>query len=330
MERRKVQLTGGSTYTVSLPKHWAETHDIDAGTHLSLHPKTDGSLLVRTNGEIEHRRAVERSIDGREPRALARMIRALYTTGADVATLTATEPISTEERRAVTDATGDLIGLEVVRESDHEVVVRNLLSSDEVSVQQTVVQLQLTVLSMQRKAVDAVARGDRSLAERVAQRDGETGRLFAMLCRQYHRAIDDPSEASTLGVDHGELRGYYATAERLVQVGDCAASMAAVSADEADEADVALPDPLLDAARRARSVVEDATDVVVNGEGVEQAYEALDTSDVVLDELDGDDWRSEAGDAYAAGRFRENVRQTAECGAAIAGLAVRADQYGER
>ena len=46
METRKVQLSGGTTYTVSLPKSWAQEHGIDAGSTLSLYPNRDGSLLI--------------------------------------------------------------------------------------------------------------------------------------------------------------------------------------------------------------------------------------------------------------------------------------------
>jgi len=46
METRKVQLSGGTTYTVSLPKKWAQEHGIGSGSVLALHPSGDGSLLV--------------------------------------------------------------------------------------------------------------------------------------------------------------------------------------------------------------------------------------------------------------------------------------------
>ncbi|MFC6836967.1 phosphate signaling complex PhoU family protein [Halomarina ordinaria] len=327
MERRKVQLAGGSTYTISLPKPWADTHDIVAGTHLNLHPKADGSLLVRTNAGEGAGRSVERSVDRYEPGTLTRLVRAHYTVGVDELTLTTAEPTPAAKRRAVTDATAELVGFEVVRESDREVVVRSLLNADEVSVRQTVVQLQSTVLSMQRGAVEAVARSDASLAERTAGRDHETDRLLATIARQYHRAVDDPSEAATLGVDRHELRSYYETAKRLVQVGDCAASMATVVGREGE---TTLPATLLDAARRARSVVADATDVVVNGGDTEQAHAALSARDDVLAELDRGDRDGDPAAAYAAGRFCESVRQTVECGAAIAEWAVADDLRAER
>ena len=44
MEVRKVQITGGSTYTVSLPKEWATESGIEAGSKLAFYP--EGNTLI--------------------------------------------------------------------------------------------------------------------------------------------------------------------------------------------------------------------------------------------------------------------------------------------
>ena len=46
-EKRKVQLTGTSTFTVSLPKGWAKKNGITAGVEVMLTESSDGGLLVR-------------------------------------------------------------------------------------------------------------------------------------------------------------------------------------------------------------------------------------------------------------------------------------------
>ena len=45
-ETRKVQVTGGSTYIISLPKSWAESSKIQKGDSLTLWPRDDGHLIV--------------------------------------------------------------------------------------------------------------------------------------------------------------------------------------------------------------------------------------------------------------------------------------------
>jgi len=43
METRKIQIAGGTTYTVSLPKDWASDHGLEAGARVRVHPYEDGS-----------------------------------------------------------------------------------------------------------------------------------------------------------------------------------------------------------------------------------------------------------------------------------------------
>ena len=48
METRKVQITGGTTLIVSLPKTWVNKVNLSAGDEVTLKPLSDGSLSIRT------------------------------------------------------------------------------------------------------------------------------------------------------------------------------------------------------------------------------------------------------------------------------------------
>src|SRR5207302_11288124 len=47
MEGRKLQLTGGSTYVVSLPKHWVVDSGLKAGDTVFLETEPEGSVMIR-------------------------------------------------------------------------------------------------------------------------------------------------------------------------------------------------------------------------------------------------------------------------------------------
>src|SRR5947208_3196616 len=47
MEGRKLQLTGGSTYVVSLPKRWVTDAGLKAGDTVFLEPQVDGAVQIR-------------------------------------------------------------------------------------------------------------------------------------------------------------------------------------------------------------------------------------------------------------------------------------------
>ena len=77
METRKVQLAGGSTYTVSLPKQWAIEHGIEAGARVHLTLLDDGSLLVRPdheNGDASTRETARVDVKDRSRADLVRTV----------------------------------------------------------------------------------------------------------------------------------------------------------------------------------------------------------------------------------------------------------------
>src|SRR2546429_5684873 len=47
MEGRKLQLTGGATYVVSLPKRWVTDAGLQAGDTVLLGPQVDGAGSIR-------------------------------------------------------------------------------------------------------------------------------------------------------------------------------------------------------------------------------------------------------------------------------------------
>ena len=83
VEKRRVQITGGSTYIVSLPKKWAEEVSLKRGDYVLLIPQPDLSLLlvpdkVTTRGD-ENREITLPSV--RDPEACVRNIIAAYLMG---------------------------------------------------------------------------------------------------------------------------------------------------------------------------------------------------------------------------------------------------------
>ncbi|MEM3897476.1 MAG: AbrB/MazE/SpoVT family DNA-binding domain-containing protein, partial [Nitrososphaerota archaeon] len=50
MELRKIQITGGSTYIVSLPKNWAESLGLKPGDYVQILMQPDMSLLLIPGG----------------------------------------------------------------------------------------------------------------------------------------------------------------------------------------------------------------------------------------------------------------------------------------
>jgi phosphate uptake regulator len=322
METRKVQLTGGSTYTISLPKRWADEHGIEAGRELSLEPNGDASLVVRATAPRNDRRATARiGVDGYTHPNLQRTVEALYTVGFDEFTLSSSGGFSTAERRAVTAATAKLVGLEVLEETDARIVLTNMLGNDGESVRQSVLQLEYVTVWMHRNAVTAVANADADRAAQVIERDDEADRLFGLVNRQFHRALRSMQAVEQLGFDRPTLFAYYTTARQLERVADHAERTASVARRLEDPGTVDSLDDLATAAHESREVVTDAASVLLGGGSVDQAYDAFTARDRLLDDLDPLDRALHDGsapDTYLLGLVLDSARRTAEYGGNIA------------
>lgn len=331
---RKVQLIGGSTYTISLPKRWADEHGIEAGRELYLQPNGDASLVVRvappqaTESETAHV-----TVDDHTENNLRRTVQALYAVGLDEFTLTARGTFSATQRRTITGVTTNLIGLEVLEETDTNVVFRNLLQNDHNSVRQSVLQLEYVTVWMHRNAVTALANADTDRAERIIERDDEADRLFGLINRHFQRALDSMQEIEQLGVDRPTMFEYYTTARQLERVADHAERIAEIALRLEEPSAIDATDDLVSVAHQSREIVVDAASVLLGDGSVEQAYTAFTARDQLLDTVDDLDRAlhdSRAADTYLLALVLDSVRRTAEYGGNIAEAmleaSVRADE----
>jgi phosphate uptake regulator len=330
METRKLQKVGGSTYSVSIPKEWATDHRLEAGMPIHLYPHTDGSLVVRSAAQDgEPLSATTVTLSAADADAVARTLRAAYAVGYDTITLVAPEgtELTTDERRAARRLVGTMVGLSVVEETSERITVENLLDPAEVSIRQSVIQLQFTALSMHRAAVDRVTRcgtDDAAVTDPLAERDDEADRLYGMLTRHANRSLVDFEEVDALGVRRSELFDAVLVARQLERVADHAVRIGSLADRTAvDDGPLAELVPLADA---AREVVETATAAVLDP-SAEGAHEALDRWNRVVDDaraLDRVLFERAPPGAYACSRVLSSVVRTADCGGNIARVALRA------
>jgi len=283
METRKVQQVGGGTYTVSLPREWADDCGVEAGAPVYLYTHLDGSLVVRRRERDDSDLAsTTTTVEGASPAVAGRQLRAAYTAGFERITLTAADEFTSEQRRVIGETARSFTGAEVAAESDDRITVRVLLDADDISIQQSVLQLRFNAVSMQEAAVGMLADADADAAQ-VERRDDQVDRVFALIARHFNRSQSDLEEIDKLGIDRRTLFRYYSVARQLERVADHAVEVARVADGVDDSLPPALVDDVVALAADARQLVADASDVVVNGSGTDRANATLDERDRVVE-----------------------------------------------
>lgn len=327
-ETRKVQLTGGSTYTISLPKQWALEHGIEAGRQLHLYANSDGSLTVRVTSSQEAETMDTRvAVDGYGESDLKRTVQALYGVGMDEFTLTTGNAFSTAQRRSATRTATKLIGPEAFKETETSIAFKNMINTSDESIRQSVLQLKYVTVWMHRNAVLALANGDTDQAERVIERDEEADRLFGLVNRCFQKSLTSLQEIEQLNLDRPTIFSYYTTARQLERVADHAEKIATTALRIENPSAVGAVNELVSLADQSRKVVVDAASVLLDGGSVEQAYTALHTRDELLEAIESLDRRlhnSSESDTYLFALVLDSVRRTAEYGGNIAEAMIQA------
>ncbi|MHB9288226.1 PhoU domain-containing protein [Halobacteriales archaeon Cl-PHB] len=326
METRKVQVTGGSTYTVSLPKGWATQNDVSAGSVVEFHAEDD-LLLLSPRSEGSDNTEGSLDITGlTDPDQLTRAVMTMYVSGFDVITLE-TSRITAGQRRVIRDATQGLVGLEVIEETSDRVVLQDLLDSSELSIHNAITRMRLVSLTMLEDALEALLADDDDLAHDVIERDDDVDRLWYMVSRVFRTVLRDPPAASEVGFSREDCFDFQSAARQLERIADHATKVAelALEVEDIPEADESLRNLLAEAS----DVAETAMDALLaddSDEAVDLATEAREQLDAVDDlarEVDKEIHQFEPQTAQVLGLVIDSLSRTADYGANIAEAALQ-------
>lgn len=226
MQLRKLQLTGGSSYTVTLPKEWVENAKLSAGDVVGLVTQPDGSLGVLAHargGSIRKRFDIE-ATEAEE--SVFRSIVAAYLSGYDVITVRSKKALTPAMRRAIRNASRRIVGIEVVEEDVHAVTLQDFMDPREFRIDKGLRRMEALTRAMQEDALRAFADPALEIPESFGDRDDEVDRLHWMVNKQYHALLRDPEYAQKIGLNAGQALNYLLVARIVERTADHARRIA--------------------------------------------------------------------------------------------------------
>jgi len=326
METRKVQVTGGSTYTVSIPKKWATANDVSAGSIVEFHSEQDLLLLSPRSKEDRVEGALD--ISGMaENGELRRAVMTMYVNGFDVIRLEAAR-ITAKQRRVIREAVQGLVGLEVIEETGDHVVLQDLLDSSELSVHNAITRMQLVSLTMLADAVEALVTDDDDLAQDVKERDDDVDRLWYMISRVFRTVLRNPTAANEIGFPRDTCFDFQSSARQLERVADHATKIADLALEVGE-----IPDAVAESIRavhqQARDVPEMAMDALLEDDADAATEKANDARgrirevDETVRDVDEDIRELDPQLAQVLGLVVDSLSRTADYGGNIAESALQ-------
>ena len=229
MELRKLQVTGGSTHVVSLPKKWIDRNRLGRSHTIAIHEEPDGSLLLMPHGEgKQEARAITVELpDAPHNEEVVRRLVGAYLAGADEIHVKPTGRLDARVRQAVRDVSRALVGVEIVEESATGMVLQDLVGVADMDLRKTLTRMQRIARLMHDDACKALEARDAHLAADVRKRDDELDRLLWMVSKQMHALLEQPRLAARLSARPAEALNLFLAARSLERMGDHAAKICA-------------------------------------------------------------------------------------------------------
>ncbi len=278
-ESRKVQITGGSTYIVSLPKDWVKQKEIQAGDSLILYPRKDGSIVVSPEREYEKKANIkEVDITDKDQDSLIRELIGIYMAGYSKIELRAEASIEPDLRRAIMEFTRMVIGPEVIEESDKRVILKDLIDPSEFSQKKGLKRMYLIVKNMHKDAIESFKEGDKGLARDIIQRDKDVDRLFWMITKHYNMLLSNPRLVETLDIRTERSLSYMLVSRSMERIGDHAVRIAENVLNLENGFEGSLKEEIIEESEMAMDILAKSSDAFFdeNLKGLNRAIEMRD------------------------------------------------------
>lgn len=185
-----MQVSGGSTFVVSLPKRWARMHGLQGGTRVRMESREDGALVVQPS-ETKAAEQPPADIDASRlaGTSLLRTLIGLYLAGHDAILIHAAPRLSLDQREVVRRFTRICVGPEIVEETGQSVLVRDLVNPGEFTLRNALNRIHLITRSMLQDALGNLARADPEVARDIQSRDDEVDRIHRLVGKRLAKML---------------------------------------------------------------------------------------------------------------------------------------------
>jgi phosphate uptake regulator len=217
METRNIQKTGGSSYTITLPKSWVVANKLDQNDSVEIYPRNHAQLLIQTQAS-GHPYAVGLPINYLNDAQTVRELIGIYISGADEIRITANS-ITYEQRSLIRSLSNKLIGFELFEESSKMMTLKNV-ASPLISSPEYIKKMLTIIRSMYDDIILTLLSSDRKLARDIIERDVEVDRIHLAIQRQFNKFLSSLVPEKVNDFPANELYFYALAALRLERIAD--------------------------------------------------------------------------------------------------------------
>ena len=222
MEIRKIQVTGGSSFMVTLPKEWADSVGIKKNASVGLQPQTDGSLIIYPENSKTVQKQTTKIIDVTNVKDMTMFYRQLigaYIAGHDTIEIRSDSCIKTNVTSVASSFVQIAIGLEILEEDDTHIIIKDLIDQNELKPIKSVERMKILVRNMLNDVLNALDKKEPKYLEDMVNRDREVDRLDWLIARQVNIHQKDITISKKQNVDIITITGCGIVSRTLEAIG---------------------------------------------------------------------------------------------------------------
>ena len=231
MDFRKVQVTGGNSFIVSLPKAWAKDVGLKPKDAVAVIPQSDSSLLIVPRRDIREASKSEATIEfghGADKDSVLRSFISYYLAGYDIIRVTSGKYDSSMRAFIREGIRRMLVGVEIIEESATGTLTQCLSGYVDLPLKKALERMSIIAAGMVTDSTKVLQGRSPDLGQEVIQRDDEVDRFYHFILRQLNIAVRDRSVIEEIGLNSArDCLGYRLAAKSTERVADHAASVAA-------------------------------------------------------------------------------------------------------
>ena len=254
MERRKLQATGGSSLTLTLPKAWIKHWKLQSKDEV-LVDATGPALIIKLASKQKRELTIDISVDNMPDKWLVREMIGAYIAGADKIALRSSR-ITPSQNQTIRQSVQLLFGFEILEETSQKIVARTILDDSMFPVSESTLRIFMITRSMFEDSLKAAQAGDRDLANDIKLRDYEVNKFVHAIQRQFQEILSGKVKGSL-----AEVSFYRTIAIQLERIGDHGVKIAELaSSDRTDPVKLSSTFPVIQ--ERVHQLLKDVESMV--------------------------------------------------------------------
>tara|TARA_Y100000590_G_scaffold397799_1_gene479584 strand:+ start:153 stop:1217 length:1065 start_codon:yes stop_codon:yes gene_type:complete len=206
IQRRNLQISGGATYVISLPKKWIEKLNLKNGDSMQIVNNSNNSITLLPDSQEEkqssHSIIKIKKTDSLE--SIKRKIISLYISGYNyIVVKSPRTKIDTEVRAMIIKLVRTkFMGTEIIESDSESIKIKVLSSTPEIKLELAFNRMCKSTSNVLFEIVHAIEKNDSEYAQEIITMDDEIDCFSHYLTRNLTMSLDDSNILSALGLEH--------------------------------------------------------------------------------------------------------------------------------